>query len=216
MPDTKGMYRGTEHMIRTFFIFICLLAIFVTPGFVTNLSAESVYIVANADTGTEVPIGTVLAMPYEYCPLGTLEADGRRVSRTEYAELFAYLGVRYGAGDGSTTFNVPDYRGRFMRGANGGAAGLDLDYASRDPRADGADTDLPGSIQGDQFKTHYHIYQDMVPEIGWDGDYGVIEGSAIGINGTTHRYDHERKTDPIGGSETRPKNINVLYCIKYK
>jgi microcystin-dependent protein len=54
-------------------------------------------------------------------PLGYLECDGDAVSRTTYADLFAVVGITYGAGDGSTTFNLPDLRGQFIRGwANDG------------------------------------------------------------------------------------------------
>ncbi|QTH80458.1 hypothetical protein PA10_00260 [Pseudomonas phage pPa_SNUABM_DT01] len=49
-------------------------------------------------------------------PTGWLLCDGSAVSRTEYADLFAEIGVAFGAGDGSTTFNLPDFRGRVPRG----------------------------------------------------------------------------------------------------
>ena len=62
-----------------------------------------------------VPVGTVVAMAREYTdgPAGYLHASGTRVSRTSYAELFEVIGERYGAGDGSTTFNVPLCSGTF-------------------------------------------------------------------------------------------------------
>jgi microcystin-dependent protein len=53
-------------------------------------------------------------------PTGFLLCDGAAVSRTTYADLFALIGTTYGAGDGSTTFNVPDLRGRFAIGAGTG------------------------------------------------------------------------------------------------
>lgn len=53
-----------------------------------------------------------------------LYCDGRAVSRTTYANLFAVIGTTYGAGNGSTTFNLPDYRGAFIRGLDSGR-GLD-------------------------------------------------------------------------------------------
>jgi|GEM_PF-950837 Microcystin-dependent protein len=56
--------------------------------------------------------GTVVDMAYANVPSGYLAANGQAVSRTTYAALFALLGTYYGVGDGSTTFNLPDYRAR--------------------------------------------------------------------------------------------------------
>ena len=55
-----------------------------------------------------------------------MRRDGRAVSRTAYSQLFSVLGTTYGAGDGSTTFNIPDFRAKFLRGYGPeGAEGLD-------------------------------------------------------------------------------------------
>ncbi len=62
------------------------------------------------------PVGTVTAFAGATVPAGTLLCDGSAVSRTVYASLFAQIGTTYGSGDGSTTFNLPDYRGMFLRG----------------------------------------------------------------------------------------------------
>ena len=48
--------------------------------------------------------------------------DGQAVSRTDYADLFELVGTNFGAGDGVTTFNIPDYRGKFLRGLGGNSA----------------------------------------------------------------------------------------------
>lgn len=53
-------------------------------------------------------------------PSGWLECDGSEVSRTEYAALFAKIGTTNGAGDGSTTFNLPETRGEYVRGFDNG------------------------------------------------------------------------------------------------
>lgn len=73
-------------------------------------------------------------------------ADGRALSRTTYSKLFAVIGTQYGDGDGSTTFNVPDYRGYFLRFENMGG-GIDPDAAARTDRGDGTGGDNVGSIQ---------------------------------------------------------------------
>lgn len=58
------------------------------------------------------PVGSLLDFAGTTPPAGYLACYGQAVSRTTYAALFAKIGTSYGAGDGSTTFNVPDYRGR--------------------------------------------------------------------------------------------------------
>jgi microcystin-dependent protein len=63
-----------------------------------------------------VPAGTVLPFGGATAPAGFLLCYGQAVSRTGYADLFAAIGTAHGAGDGSTTFNVPDYRGRTLAG----------------------------------------------------------------------------------------------------
>lgn len=73
----------------------------------------------NAPSGAGVPTGAVLAIPSSIAPSGYLALDGAAYSRTTYAALYAFLGggsSPFGQGDGSSTFNVPDYRGRPLVG----------------------------------------------------------------------------------------------------
>tara|TARA_R110000868_G_scaffold157001_2_gene384058 strand:- start:892 stop:4092 length:3201 start_codon:yes stop_codon:yes gene_type:complete len=74
--------------------------------------------------GRVTPVGTIMPWPGSTAPAGYLFAYGQAVSRTTYAELFTVYGTAYGSGDGSTTFNVPDYRGRIPFGKDdmGGTA----------------------------------------------------------------------------------------------
>lgn len=62
-----------------------------------------------------MPVGSVCYWPTSNIPTSYLPCDGRELSRTDYAELFATIGTAYGSGDGSTTFNIPDFRGYFFR-----------------------------------------------------------------------------------------------------
>ena len=78
---------------------------------------------------TNVPTGTIIPFAGSSIPAGYLLCNGAAVSRTTYANLFKVIGTTWGAGDGSTTFKLPDARGRFPEGANGNlgtyhAAGL--------------------------------------------------------------------------------------------
>lgn len=68
------------------------------------------------DPGKGLPIGAIIPYTGNLLPEGYLECDGSAVSRTTYADLFAVIGTSYGAGDGSTTFNLPDLRGKVTVG----------------------------------------------------------------------------------------------------
>ena len=80
--------------------------------------------VADAQTilvGSKTPSGTVQPFTGVAAPAGYLLCDGSVVSRSTYSELFSIIGTSHGEGDGSTTFHLPDYRGRFLRGTDNGA-----------------------------------------------------------------------------------------------
>lgn len=136
-----------------------------------------------------VPSGTVISVAQNSAPSGYLKANGAAVSRTAYAALFAAIGTTFGVGDGSTTFNLPDLRGEFVRGWDDGR-GVDSGRVF-------------GSAQTDDFKSHTH-------NIGTTTTYGA--GAISGIYSTVSQTD---PTTATGGTETRPRNIALLYCIKY-
>ncbi len=135
-----------------------------------------------------------------------LLCDGSAVSRTTYADLFALLGVAYGNGDGSTTFNLPDYRGEFLRGTDAGA-GNDPDALSRTDRGDGTTGDTVGTKQDHEFAQHNHPTTDSVA--------ALVGGGGALIGGSTHQ-NLSQATEDRGGNETRPRNVNVLYYILAK
>ena len=72
-----------------------------------------------AIAGDTLPIGSIAVYPLGNAPANWLALDGKAISRTEYAELFTVLGTTYGAGDGSTTFNIPDFRSRVVAHTDG-------------------------------------------------------------------------------------------------
>lgn len=78
-----------------------------------------------------IPTGTLLGTARAAAPTGFLLCQGQAVSRTTYAVLFAAIGTTYGAGDGTTTFNLPDLRGSVPVGADAGALRLDGAWAPR-------------------------------------------------------------------------------------
>lgn len=86
--------------------------------YIPNELGEMQKVVINAG------VGFVLPFYGETAPPGTLACDGSEISRAAYDELFQVLGTKAGAGNGSTTFNLPDLRGQFVRGTGGNAAAL--------------------------------------------------------------------------------------------
>ena len=86
-----------------------------------------------------VPIGVVLPWMSKksQMPDGFLLCNGAAVSRSAYAALYNCLGTTYGAGNGSTTFNIPDLRGAFLRGSGGSAAALGTKQNSAAPNIRG-------------------------------------------------------------------------------
>ena len=183
-------------------------------------------------------IGTIFFVADDAAPEGSLICDGRLLSRTTYADLFAKLGTVYGAGDGSTTFQLPDYRGEFLRGWDGGR-GVD---AGR----------VRGSFQTDQNKTHTHSgttssdshshtfsattgsggdHTHTIPKTGGTASVATvvalgqpgsnsITSSSSGahthtVSGTTatDAHTHTITTNESGGTEVRVRNKAELICI---
>lgn len=102
-----------------------------------------------------IPAGAVMAYAGTTAPPGWLLCDGRPVARATYPRLFAAIGTAHGS-DGDSTFNLPDYRGRFLRGVDQ-AAGRDPDAPTRTSMAVGGFAgDAVGSVQGDALQSHLH------------------------------------------------------------
>jgi len=82
---------------------------------------------AGSVSNSYAPIGAIYPYGGSSAPSGYLMCDGSAVSRTDYSALFAVIGTSFGSGDGSTTFNIPDLRGKFTEGTpNGGTVGTSI------------------------------------------------------------------------------------------
>jgi len=164
-------------------------------------------------TGLVMPVGTIIAFGGRNIPVGWLQCDGRAVSRVDYSDLFDVVDTSWGHGDGSTTFNLPDLRGRFARGVDSstliGSSGNDPDHSSRLPGGGsygGNSGNRVGSLQSDQIASHSHPY----------GHPSCITSNVGAGGGACVWYgDYTTSTSSTGGNETRPKNVNVYYIIKY-
>ena len=149
-----------------------------------------------------VPPGAVMPFAMNAAPSGWLAANGTAVSRTTYAALFAAIGTTYGAGTGGTTFNLPDLRGYFVRGSG--------------TNADGTASGTFGAKQADDFEKHAHSY--TITSGSGDTGNGLASGSGTYSNaesGVSQTTSTTGSTPATGGTETRPKNIALLYCIKF-
>ena len=160
------------------------------PAAITVATANLVAAVQNA----LVPAGAVQAFAMNSAPAGWLAANGSNVNRTTYAALFSAIGTTYGAGDGTTTFALPDLRGYFVRGSG--------------TNSDGTAAGTFGAKQADDLKAHNHVVGSRVNSAAFGTGIVAASNSAT-INGTNN------STESTGGTETRPKNIAMLYCIKF-
>lgn len=153
-----------------------------------------------------VPLGTPLPCFCDHLPAGTLDCAGQAVSRTRYARLFDRIGNMFGDGDGSTTFNLPDLRGEFLRGLDMGR-GADPDSGARVNRGDGTAGDAVGTRQTSMFAAHSHGYThpgDQFQTVPAGSQAYAVVWSPFGPS-----------TGATGGNETRPRNVNVRYVLKY-
>ena len=154
---------------------------------------------------TVMPAGTVIYVPQTVSPDGFLKSNGAEISRTTYSRLFSKIGTTFGVGNGSTTFNLPDLRGEFLRCLDDGR-GVD---AGR----------VLGSSQLDAFQGHWHEIPPNHTMVKTDVGTLTTGGPAFGSN-NPQRGQENPITDgvngtPRTGAETRPRNVSLLACIKF-
>ena len=151
------------------------------------------------------PIGSILPFGGTTAPNGFFICNGQAISRTDYKELFDVIGTRFGPGNGSTTFNIPDLRGEFLRGAG------------------------TNSHSGQGNGSAVGVHQDATKEIAftpWNQELyyelGAIPSNYDSVtNGPTYQY-LQNETGHTGPQEvpstytTRPTNTSVNYIIKAK
>lgn len=162
-----------------------------------------------------VPPGSVISYGGLTAPANWLLCDGTAVSRTTYAALFNIVGVNFGSGDGSTTFNVPDFRGQFLRGVDG-AAGRDPDSGSRTAMNPGGNTgNNVGSVQGNALQSHTHSASSEFTSPG-GGAFSVTSGNNFVSPGFATPTNFTVNTPNSGSisTETRPTNGYINFIIK--
>lgn len=201
----------------------------ITTAWMTLLAALTVT-AQSADTTTTygmVPIGTVCAFPADgKLPDGWLYCDGQRVSRSEYPRLFAVLGTWYGSETTSDSFDLPDYRGVFLRGADtsitrSSSTNRDVERSQRQRYPAGSRVgNRVGSYQSDAFQGHHHSMYEMQALVA-RGPMGINQVSQVNES-TRTRFDQtvvEPIPDAASGTprtapETRTKNVTVHFIIR--
>jgi len=155
-------------------------------GIIYNASIDKFILLSPLTSNNLSDIGSCIISPNGDIYSGYLEANGAAISRTIYSELFSVYGTFFGIGDGSTTFNLPDYQGLFLRGFGG-------------------NSDAIGILQDDEFKSHSHSSTAALIATG---------GNTLG-GGTSAIDNRNIPTNNVGGVETRPMNKAVIYLVKY-
>jgi len=169
-----------------------------------------------------VPSGAVFCMAVAIVPSGYLECNGAAVSRSVYQDLYDTIGTQYGAGNGSSTFNLPDLRGEFVRGFDNGR-GIDSGRS------------ISATPQSDQNKQHNHTASSSVNDSGhvhgttFDnkkyfpgggsttityGGAGSYPADTFSMSSATTGVTVATSIGNDGGGETRPRNIAMMYVIK--
>jgi len=169
-----------------------------------------------------VPTGCVLPRAIGGTPpAGYLECNGAAVPRSTYAALFAVIQTTYGAGNGTTTFNLPDLRGDFIRG-----------WASNTTDSSRDQGRGIGTSQGSQNLSHNHSISSSVHDPGHNHvislavrsnyaeprNFGVgRDGNANNSDGTSNAHTGisvSSSASNSGGNESRPRNVAMMYIIK--
>ena len=171
-----------------------------------------------------VPTGAVFCMAVATVPNGYFECAGQQISRVTYSALFAVIGTQYGAGNGSSTFNLPDLRGEFVRGFDNGR-GVDSGRSigssqsgqnlSHDHDADASATSNVSDPGHRHPSRGYGNDDDGGNQYTGSGNNDVrsnaIEDATTGISVATNV---SIDVDNDGGNEARPRNIAMMYIIK--
>jgi microcystin-dependent protein len=160
------------------------------PGWSKLVASSDLDAISGQLVGMVSPFGGAAA------PFGWFECNGAAVSRSTYAALFTRIGTTHGAGNGTTTFTLPDLRGEFVRGWDHGR-GVDSGRAV-------------ASTQADEIKSHNHGFTKPGPDTPQ-----VLVDTIGGANFVVPTGQLITTTNNTGGTETRPRNVALIHCIKY-
>lgn len=145
------------------------------------------------------PVGTIIAVAYTGVPEGYMHCNGAAVNRTTYVNLFNKIGTFYGAGDGSTTFNLPNTVARFLEGGIGAGTYYEAGLPNITGNISAFKSSISGAFVGSNNTNRYD---------GWDDNQDEYAVSTS--------FDASRSNRIYGASTTvQPPAMTVIYCIKY-
>ena len=151
-------------------------------------------------------VGELKYLTYNQIPENCLMCDGSEISRDTYSELFNVIGTTYGEGDGSTTFNIPDYRGAFLRciGGNADELGVLQEDAIRN---------ITGSIAG----TNMGYFQYNNTGVLRTPSEAISPAPATGVSVTRYFHVNFNASYVVPtADENRPINYAINICIIYE
>lgn len=145
------------------------------------------------------PVGTIIAVAYTGVPEGYMHCNGAAVNRTTYVNLFNKIGTTYGAGDGSTTFNLPNTVARFLEGGIGAGTYYEAGLPNITGNISAFKSSISGAFVGSNNTSRYDGWNDN------EDEYAVSTS-----------FDASRSNSIYGASTTvQPPAMTVIYCIKY-
>lgn len=176
--------------------------------------------------GRENPPGSIIAYTMQTAPIGWLVCDGSAVNRVIYAALFSVIGTTFGAGDEQFTFNLPDYRGAFLRGSgtSNGFSGPNVNVSQTDA--------IRSHTHSATVNDTGHAHTQTSSNDDFNNNSGAYpSGSGVNPNPSYAQYDSGTRTwtntinsnltgitvtiGNTGSTETRPYNYGVVWLIKY-
>lgn len=179
---------------------------------------------AIASSSTATPAGAISAYGGSSAPNGYLLCTGQAISRVDYADLFAAIGTAYGNGNGVNTFNVPDLRGEFLRGADSGR-GVDSGRTLGSSQTRSAPDEYFGCYN--PYGSQDDRRRIVAPVPSWDGNFSTWDGDGDGSSAVPNSTD--QYVDPnnnftkglkVNNMDTHtdwdnyPHNVSVNYIIK--
>lgn len=145
------------------------------------------------------PVGTIIAVAYTGVPEGYIHCNGAAVNRTTYVNLFNKIGTTYGAGNGSTTFNLPNTVARFLEGGIGAGTYYKAGLPNITGNISAFRVSISGAFKGSNNTNRYDGWNDN------EDEYAVSTS-----------FDASRSNSIYGASTTvQPPAMTVIYCIKY-
>lgn len=153
------------------------------------------------------PVGSVIAFAADAVPAHTLECNGAAISITAYPELFAVIGTTYGTGNGTTTYNIPDFQGKFLRavGGNSAAIGAVQEDAIRN---------ITGTLAG--VGTNFTAKSAGTGAFSYTNDLASESIRGLGDNYSMYAGTFAASMVVPTSNENRPVNMAVKYCIIYE